>query len=114
MADHEPLTDLACGDPELSTEVREALTLLRERSDDEEFRELVEDVLTGRCSLFDASGTAAFGTAIFGRIADEFGENVERMTEVQGHAATVPGTAPHGPCGRLCGGCLSPCATPPQ
>ena len=59
MADHEPMMGGGCGDPALSQELREALALLREHSDDEDFRTLVDDVLTGRCSLVDASSTDA-------------------------------------------------------
>ena len=59
MADHEHMTGVACRDPELSQELREALALLRDRSNNDEFCALVDDVLAGRCSLLEASGTAA-------------------------------------------------------
>ena len=77
MADHEPMMDVACGDPELSEELRDALALLRDRSDNDDFRTLVDDVLAGRCSLFEASGTAAFNDVVFARIAQEFDELTE-------------------------------------
>jgi hypothetical protein len=37
MADHEPMMDGGCAEPELSQQLRDALTLLRQHSDDEEF-----------------------------------------------------------------------------
>ncbi|PZS17058.1 MAG: hypothetical protein DLM60_14125 [Pseudonocardiales bacterium] len=52
--------------------LRDALTLLREHSDDSDFRLLVDDVLAGRCSLVEASGTAAFSNVVFASIAQEF------------------------------------------
>lgn len=81
MADHEPMTDVACGVPELSAELRDALALLRDRSEDAEFRTLVDDVLAGRCSLLDASGTKAFGEMVFAPMAREFDERLGQMTE---------------------------------
>jgi hypothetical protein len=66
MTDHEPMTDSGCGEPGLFQELRDALTLLRDRSDNDNFRALVDDVLAGRCSLVEASGTAAFSDVVFG------------------------------------------------
>lgn len=97
MAEHEPLTDVACGDPELSEELRDALLLLRDRSEDEEFRTLVDEVLAGRCSLLDASATRAFGEMVFARISQE----------IQTHCGEEgTQTASCGPCA----GCTSICA----
>lgn len=61
----------ADADPALSEELRDALILLRDHSDDADFRTLVEDVLAGRCGLVEASGTAAFSDVVFGSIAQE-------------------------------------------
>ncbi|MGH3772579.1 MAG: hypothetical protein ACRDRW_14485 [Pseudonocardiaceae bacterium] len=63
MADHEPLPDGGCGEPGLSEELRDALTLLRDHSDNDDFRALVHDVLAGRRGLVEASGTAAPATS---------------------------------------------------
>lgn len=98
MPDHEPTTHVACGEPELSEELRDALTLLRDRSDDDEFRTLVDDVLAGRRGLLDAAGTAAFAQAVFAPLAQEF----------QGmHPCGLPDGA--GAC-EPCGGCADVCA----
>lgn len=135
MANHEPMTDVACGDPALTPELRDALTLLRDRSDDEEFRTLVDDVLAGRCSLFDASASAAFGKAVFAPVAQQFTERFGDLTDderqaVAAEGAAQPaalcaerhrsamagesgaddesGAAPGAPCGP-CGGCAGIC-----
>jgi hypothetical protein len=105
MADHEPLRDVACGDPELSEELRDALALLRDRSDNEDFRALAEDVLAGRCSLMEASGTAAFSDVVFARIAQELDE----LTEDEKRSLTgSPG--PAASCAIPCAGCPGICA----
>ncbi len=90
------MMDGGCADPALSPELRDALTLLREHSDDSDSRMLVDDVLAGRCSLVEASGTAAFSNVVFASIAQEFdqltAEEKERL------AAQAESTG-HGPCG---------------
>jgi len=111
MAEHDPMTDVACAEPALSDEVREALTLLRERSDDNEFCGLVDEVLAGRCSLVDASGTAAFAAAVFAPIAQEFGADVERMARDEKLGAAVPAGSSGGPCGGCTSICAAPCLT---
>ncbi|MGH3939158.1 MAG: hypothetical protein ACRDTG_11095 [Pseudonocardiaceae bacterium] len=102
MVDHEPMTDVACGEPELSDELREALALLRERSEDDEFRTLVDDVLGGRTSLLDASGTPAFSKMVFARIAQE-AQSYRAEVHCPAEGAEL------GPCGP-CGGCAGSCA----
>lgn len=130
MADQEPMTDVACGDPAMTPELHDALTLLRDRSDNEEFCTLVDDVLAGRCSLFDVSGTAAFGEAVFGRVVQEFNERLEGMTEDEKQAIAAQGeadsaalcadlhhrslaeedeTGEAGPCGTPCSTCTALC-----
>jgi hypothetical protein len=121
MADHEPMMDVACGDPELSEELRDALALLRDRSDNDDFRTLVDDVLAGRCSLFAASGTAAFNDVVFARIAQEFDELTEderpkdekpkdekRSRTGQAGSSGSAGAS----CGIPCAGCPGICAVP--
>jgi hypothetical protein len=110
MADHEPTTDVACSDPELSDELRDALVLLRDRSDNDNFRVLVNDLLDGRCSLLEASGTAAFSDVVFARIAQEFNEltedekrNLTGQAEPSGSGAS---------CAIPCAGCPGLCAAP--
>jgi hypothetical protein len=96
MVDHEHMTDVACSDPELSQELREALTLLRDGSDNDEFRGLVDDVLAGRCGLFEASGAAAFRETVFGMTGDE--------QQVATYCESHSGAAPCGSGGCVCCG----------
>jgi hypothetical protein len=116
MADHEPMMDVACGDPELSEELRDALALLRDRSDNDDFRTLVDDVLAGRCSLFEASGTAAFSDVVFARIAQEFDELTEDerpKDEKQSRTGQAGSSGPAAAsCGIPCAGCPGICAVP--
>ncbi len=115
MADHEPTMDVACGDPELSQELRDALMLLRDRSDNDDFRTLVDDVLAGRCSLLEASGTAAFSDVVFARIAQEFDEltdNEKPDNEKRSFTAPVKSSGAVGSCGTPCAGCPGICAAP--
>jgi hypothetical protein len=114
MADHKPTMHGGCAEPELSPELREALTLLREHSDDDEFHTLVDDVLAGRCGLMEASGSAAFNNVVFASIAQEF----ERLTDddkrrladqARAESAGSPG-AEQGSCGALCASCTGICS----
>ncbi len=110
MTDHEPMMDVACGEPELSEELRDALALLRDRSDNDSFRTLAEDVLAGRCSLFEASGTAAFSDVVFARIAQGFGELTE--DEKRGFTGPVEPSGAAASRGIPCAGCPGICAAP--
>jgi hypothetical protein len=112
MADHEPTTDAACGDPELSGELRDALTLLRDRSHNGDFITLVNDVLAGRCSLLEAAGTAAFSDVVFARIAREF----DTLTDAEKQNLTTPAEPAESSdtaaasCATPCSGCSGICA----
>ncbi|MGH3972882.1 MAG: hypothetical protein ACRDS9_06110 [Pseudonocardiaceae bacterium] len=115
MADHEPTMDAPRGDPELSGELRAALTLLRERSDNGDFITLVDDVLAGRCSLLEAAGTAAFSDVVFARIAREFDtltdEEKRNLTTPAGSSETAGSSEiSAGSCATPCSGCSGICA----
>ncbi|MGH3867391.1 MAG: hypothetical protein ACRDQ4_14865 [Pseudonocardiaceae bacterium] len=103
MADHEPMPDGGCTDPELSQELRDALTLLRDHSGNDNFRTLVDDVLAGRCSLVEASGTAAFSDVVFARIVQELGQ----LTEDEKRRLAAPAE----PSGDAAPSCATPCAS---
>jgi hypothetical protein len=116
MADHEPIMDGGCPDPELSQELRDALTLLHDHNDNDDFRTLIDDVLAGRCSLTEASNTAAFSNVVFASIAEEF----ERLSdcEMQHLAARALSPQTHegqsdcaavGACGAPCASCSGVC-----
>ena len=91
MANQEPTAHTACGDPAMTEELRDALTLLRDRSDDGAFRELVDEVLAGRYSLYDAASSPAFAEAVFGRVVQDFNERFANMTEEEKQAIAAQG-----------------------
>ena len=62
--DDEHMLDVAHGDPALARHLRQSLQLLRQRADSDDFRRLVDDVLTGRTSLRDAYTTPAFAAGL--------------------------------------------------
>ncbi|HEY2724585.1 MAG TPA: hypothetical protein VGI84_07860 [Pseudonocardiaceae bacterium] len=105
MADQESMTDAVSGESELFDELRDALALLRDRSDDEEFRALIDDVLEGRRDLVEAATTPAFGTTLVtmmgGDPGDACGAHVEGEPCAPGDGA-APGSA--------CAGCQGLCA----
>jgi hypothetical protein len=108
MADHEPTMGGGCPDPELSQELRDALTLLHDHSDNDAFRTLIDDVLAGRCSLMEASSTAAFSDVVFAGIAQEF----EHLTDDEKQRlATQSQSSPVQPAGAAVGSCGAPCAS---
>ncbi|MGB8995323.1 MAG: hypothetical protein WCC65_08445 [Pseudonocardiaceae bacterium] len=109
MADHEPTGGGGCGEPALSHELRDALTLLRDHSDNDDFRTLIDDVLAGRCSLGEASETAAFSNVVFASIAQEF----DQLTDEEKERLATQGGAPQeasGSCGLPCASCAGACA----
>jgi hypothetical protein len=111
MADQEPMTDGGCAEPELSQELRDALALLSEHSDNSDFRALIDDVLAGQRSLLEASGTAAFSNVIFASIAEEFAQLTEE--DKQRLAGQTQAPAPEGQvgsCGLPCASCSGICA----
>lgn len=116
MTDYEPMMDVARGDPALSGELRDALALLRDGSDNDEFRTLVDDVLAGRCSLSEASRTAAFNDAVFALVpgVDEccaYITESEKQGLAQGNSHGGEGSGV--PCG--CSGvCAGHRASPPR
>ncbi|SFB00910.1 hypothetical protein SAMN05216266_103249 [Amycolatopsis marina] len=60
----EPMLDVARGDAALSKHLKNSLNLLRGKVDDPEFRNLVDDVTSGRRSLRDTFNSPAFSRAL--------------------------------------------------
>ncbi len=114
MADHEPTMDGGCPDPQLSQELRDALTLLHDHSDNDAFRTLINDVLAGRCSLMEASSTAAFSNVVFAGIAQEFDQwtddEKQRLATQAPSPQAQPADTTVGSCGAPCASCTSVCA----
>ena len=59
-----PTLDVARGDKALSQHLHQSLEILRDRSDSDDFRRVVDDVLNGRASLRDVYNTSAFAAGI--------------------------------------------------
>lgn len=114
MADQEPMIDGGCAEPELSQELRDALALLSEHSDNQDFRTLIDGVLAGQRSLIDASDTAAFSDVIFASIAEDFAQLTDE--DKQRLAAQAQAPSPEsaegevGSCGLPCASCTRICA----
>jgi hypothetical protein len=60
----EPTMAVAHGDPALARHLRTSLETLRDRSDNDDFRRLVNDVLHGRADVRDVYATPAFAAGI--------------------------------------------------
>jgi hypothetical protein len=114
MADQKAEMDGGCAGPEPSPELHDALVLLREHSNNDEFRTLIDDVLAGRCSLLHASGTAAFSDVVFAGIAQELAQlsdaDKQRLATQAGQEQTQEPAARTGSCGVPCSTCTTLCA----
>jgi hypothetical protein len=60
----EPTMQVAHGDPALARHLRTSLETLRDRSDNDDFRRLANDILNGRADLRDVYFTPAFAAGI--------------------------------------------------
>lgn len=60
----ETVLDVARGDKALSRHLSTSLELLRDRSDNADFRRVVDDVLNGRASLREVYHTPAFAAGL--------------------------------------------------
>jgi hypothetical protein len=76
----EPLIDVARGDVAESRQLRHALTVLRDRSDNAQFRELVDEVLQGRRGLRDVFLTQAFADGLNPGV-EQFASQYEALSD---------------------------------
>jgi len=89
----EPTMAVAHGDPALARHLRRSLELLRDRTDNDDFRNLVRDVLDGRANLRDVYFTPAFTAGInpgveqFARRFDELSTEEQQNMAEQGRQA---------------------------
>lgn len=74
----EPLLDIARGDAARSRQLRSSLNVLRERTDNPQFRKLLDDVLAGRTGLRDAARTPLFAQVVTPHVQ----QAVERLREM--------------------------------
>ena len=85
-----PTLDVARGDKALAQHLKQSLELLRDRSDNDDFRRLADDVLNGRVSLRDIYHTPAFAAGIdngvreFGKRWDQLSTDERNLLAAQG------------------------------
>jgi hypothetical protein len=78
----QPTMAVAHGDPALARHLRQSLELLRDRSDNQDFRRAVDDVLHGRADLRDVCITPAFTAGINPRV-EEFARRYDELSPEQ-------------------------------
>ncbi|WP_203836441.1 hypothetical protein [Winogradskya humida] len=72
--------DVARGNKALSRHLNKSLELLRDRSHNEDFRRVVDDVLNGRASLRDVYNTPAFAVGVEPGVK-KFGERWDELSQ---------------------------------
>jgi hypothetical protein len=77
---NEPTLDVAHGNKALSRHLTTSLELLRDRSDNDDFHRVVDDVLHGRASLRDVYNTPAFAAGIEPGVR-EFAERWDELSQ---------------------------------
>jgi hypothetical protein len=90
--DEEPVLDVAQGDPALSHHLRNSLRLLRDRTDDEDFRRLADDVLDGRPGLRDIATSPAFSRVLDPQV-ERFAQRYEELSDAERAALATEGEA---------------------
>lgn len=84
------MLDVAGGDPALSRHLRNSLTLLRDRSDDPEFRRLADDVLAGRRGLREVATSPVFAQALNPQV-ERFAQRYEQLSDAERAALAAQG-----------------------
>lgn len=77
--DQEPMLDVAGSDPALSRHLRNCLKVLRDRTDNPEFRELADDILAGRRSLREAVTSPVFARTLNPQV-EQFAQRYEQLS----------------------------------
>lgn len=62
--EQEPMMDVARGDVGLSRHLKNSLLVIRDKTDDEEFKKLADDVIAGKQSLREASQSDSFSRVL--------------------------------------------------
>ncbi|PRW62497.1 hypothetical protein [Actinopolyspora mortivallis] len=79
-SEEEPTLDVARGDRALSEHLKNSLRLLRGKTDDTEFRTMVDDILAGRSSLREAVSAPAFDR-VLSPFVSQAAEKFENLSE---------------------------------
>jgi hypothetical protein len=86
------MLDVARGDRAVNQYLRESLTVLRDNSQDKEFRRLADDVLSGKTSLREAAFTEIFERAV-GQPLQENMRHEEPLSEAEIERLAAAGEA---------------------
>lgn len=84
------MLDVAQGDPALSRHLRNSLELLRDRTDDQDFRRLADDVLAGRRGLRDVASAPAFARVLNPEV-ERFAQRYEELSDAEREALARQG-----------------------
>jgi hypothetical protein len=79
---NEPVLDVARGDAALSRHLRNCLEVLRRRTEDAEFRQLVDDVLAGRRGLREVALSPAF-EQVLSPAVEQFAQRYEQLSDAE-------------------------------
>jgi hypothetical protein len=86
----EPMLDVARGDQARSKFLRASLVKLRDTSGDEQFRSMVDDILSGRRSLREAASSEVFNRGIADKV-DEGVRQYEALSDEEKEALAAQG-----------------------
>lgn len=84
-------------DPAISDHLRQSLRILQDRSEDDDFKRLVDDVLSGRTSLRDVYDSQTFATALDDGVR-EFRRRWESLTDEERTELAAQHSRETGPC----------------
>lgn len=62
--EHETMMDVACGDVGLSRHLKNSLRVIRDKTGDEDFKKLADDIIAGKQSLREASQSDVFSRVL--------------------------------------------------
>ncbi|MHA6803486.1 hypothetical protein [Salinifilum ghardaiensis] len=78
--EQEPMMDVARGDVGLSRHLRNSLRTIRDKTDDEEFKKLADDIIAGKRSLREASRSDVFSRVLNPQVEKASAE-IESMSD---------------------------------
>nr|WP_218862740.1 hypothetical protein [Actinopolyspora biskrensis] len=83
--------DVAHGDRAVSEHLKNSLRLLREKTDDNDFKEMVDDIVAGRSSLREAVSSPTF-EQVLNPFVEQAAEKFENMSEEEWRQLEETGT----------------------
>lgn len=89
----EPMLDLARGDKAVSQHLAESLKVLRDRSEDKDFRRLIDDILNGQMPLRQAAFYSELFDRGIGEPLEEGLRHYDQLSEVERDRMAAEGDA---------------------